>query len=93
MAKTIFWSKKFKQDYKRLINSLNSETVNELLTVIEMLANEQTLPEKYKDHLLKGNWKGYRECHIKPDLLLIYKLENDELTLTLVRIGSHSELF
>ncbi len=93
MAKTIFWSKKFKQDYKRLINSVNSETVNELLTVIEMLANEQTLPEKYKDHLLKGNWKGYRECHIKPDLLLIYKLKNDELTLTLVRIGSHSELF
>ncbi len=93
MTKTIFWSKKFKQDYKRLINSVNSETVNELLTVIEMLANGQALPEKYKDHLLKGNWKGYRECHIKPDLLLIYKLENDELTLTLVRTGSHSELF
>ena len=93
MTKTIFWSKKFKQDYKRLINSVNSETVNELLTVIEMLANGQALPEKYKDHLLKGNWKSYRECHIKPDLLLIYKLENDELTLTLVRIGSHGELF
>ena len=93
MTKTIFWSKKFKQDYKRLINSVNSETVNELLTVIEMLANGQALPEKYKDHLLKGNWKSYRECHIKPDLLLIYKLENDELTLTLVRTGSHSELF
>lgn len=93
MAKAIFWSKKFKQDYKRLIHSVNSDTVNELLTVIEVLANGQTLPEKYKDHLLKGNWKDYRECHIKPDLLLIYKLENDELTLTLVRTGSHSELF
>jgi len=93
MTKTIFWSKKFKQDYKRLINSVNSETIDELLTVIEMLANGQSLPEKYKDHLLKGNWKSYRECHIKPDLLLIYKLENNNLTLTLVRTGSHSELF
>jgi mRNA interferase YafQ len=93
MTKTIFWSKKFKQDYKRLINSVNSETIDELLTVIEILANGQNLPEKYKDHLLKGNWTGYRECHIKPDLLLIYKLENNNLTLTLVRTGSHSELF
>ena len=93
MTKTIFWSKKFKQDYKRLISSVNSEIIDELLTVIEMLANGQNLPEKYKDHLLKGNWKDYRECHIKPDLLLIYKLENNDLTLTLVRTGSHSELF
>lgn len=93
MTKTIFWSKKFKQDYKRLINSVNSEIIDELLTVIEILANGQNLPEKYKDHLLKGNWKDYRECHIKPDLLLIYKLENNDLTLTLVRTGSHSELF
>lgn len=93
MAKTIFWSKKFKQDYKRLINSVNSEIINELLSVIEMLSKGQTLAEKYKDHVLKGNWKGYRECHIKPDLLLIYKLENNNLILTLVRTGSHSELF
>jgi len=93
MSKSIFWSKKFKQDYKRLINSGNQAVINELLKVIEMLANEQALPEKYKDHLLKGNWTGYRECHVKPDLLLIYKLENNELTLTLVRAGSHSDLF
>jgi mRNA interferase YafQ len=93
MSKSIFWSKKFKQDYKRLINSGNQAVINELLKVIEMLANEQALPEKYKDHLLKGNWMGYRECHVKPDLLLIYKLENNELTLTLVRAGSHSDLF
>jgi mRNA interferase YafQ len=61
--------------------------------VIELLANEQVLPEKYQDHALKGNWTGYRECHVKPDLLLIYKLDNNELTLTLVRTGSHSDLF
>ena len=93
MIKTVFWSKKFKQDYKRLVNSESPATLKEFLAVIELLANGQTLPEKYKDHLLKGNWKGYRECHIKPDLLLIYKLENDKITLTLVRAGSHSELF
>jgi mRNA interferase YafQ len=93
MSKSIFWSKKFKQDYKRLINSGNQAVINELLKVIEMLANEQALPEKYQDHVLKGNWTGYRECHVKPDLLLIYKLENNELTLTLVRAGSHSDLF
>ncbi|MEI6709033.1 MAG: type II toxin-antitoxin system YafQ family toxin [Methylococcales bacterium] len=93
MAKSIFWSKKFKQDYSRLIKSGNSVAVNELLTVIEILANEEVLPSKYQDHVLKGNWNGYRECHIKPDVLLIYKFENDELTLTLVRTGSHSDLF
>ena len=93
MSKSIFWSKKFKQDYKRLINSGNLVVINELLNVIELLANEQVLPEKHQDHALKGNWTGYRECHVKPDLLLIYKLNNSELTLTLVRTGSHSDLF
>ncbi len=93
MTKSIFWSKKFKQDYSRLVKSGNSSAVNELLTVIELLANEEVLPGKYQDHVLKGVWKGYRECHVKPDLLLIYKLENGELTLTLVRAGSHSDLF
>ena len=93
MAKSIFWSKKFKQDYSRLVKSGNSVAVNELLNVIELLANGEVLPNKYQDHVLKGNWKGYRECHVKPDVLLIYKIENDELTLTLVRTGSHSDLF
>ena len=51
------------------------------------------LPEQYKDHNLSGNYKGYRECHIEPDWLLIYKIENDIITLTLVHIGTHSDLF
>lgn len=93
MSKSILWSKKFKQDYKRLVSSGNKTTINTLLTVIELLASGETLPEKYQDHVLKGTWNGYRECHVKPDLLLIYKLENNELTLTLVRTGSHSDLF
>lgn len=93
MSKSIFWSSKFKQDYRRLIKSGNSAAVIELLKVIEILANGEILLKKYKDHPLQGNWRGYRECHVMPDLLLIYKFEHDALTLTLVRTGSHSDLF
>ena len=93
MQYEIFWSKKFKQDYQRLIKTANKAIVNELLAVIENLAEGKTLAKKYQDHSLKGNWQGYRECHIKPDVLLIYKLINNELILTLVRVGSHSDLF
>ena len=57
-----------------------------------MLAYQQTLPDKYRDHALKGQFIGFRECHIQPDWLLIYMVENDILTLTLVDTGSHSDL-
>ena len=68
-------------------------SVNELMEVIDLLANQQTLPEKYKDHKLTGNYVGFRECHINPDRLLIYKIEEDRLILNLVRTGTHSDLF
>lgn len=58
-----------------------------------MLANGVSLPQKYKDHLLSGNLKGCRECHIRPDLLLIYRIHNDILELALIEVGSHLELF
>ena len=61
--------------------------------VIDMLRQGQTLDIKYRDHALIGNYEGYRECHIKPDWLLIYYIENDILTLTLSDTGSHSDLF
>lgn len=60
---------------------------------MQILANGETLPPKYKDHELKGNYQGHRECHIEPDWLLIYKIENDILILTLTRTGTHSDLF
>lgn len=60
--------------------------------VVDKLQNDVPLEAKYKDHDLKGNWKGFRECHIQPDWLLIYLKENDVLTLTLVATGSHSDL-
>lgn len=58
-----------------------------------MLANEEKLPQNYLDHTLTGDFIGFRECHIEPDWLLIYKIENEILTLTLTRTGTHSDLF
>jgi mRNA interferase YafQ len=60
---------------------------------IEVLANGEVLKSKYKDHQLVGNFVDCRECHIKPDLLLIYRVVEEVLELTLVEVGSHSELF
>jgi len=64
----------------------------ELDVVVQMLANEQVLPVKYKDHLLKGKFAGFRECHIRPDWLLIYVKNKTKLTLLLTRTGTHSDL-
>ena len=61
--------------------------------LIETLAMGEELPDKNKDHALSGNWTGYRECHIQPDWLLIYYIEEDVLVLTLTRTGTHSDLF
>ncbi|MCL2376754.1 MAG: type II toxin-antitoxin system YafQ family toxin [Defluviitaleaceae bacterium] len=61
--------------------------------VVTNLANDEPLPAKCRDHALKGEWKGYRECHVTPDWLLVYKKEDDgELVLVLVRLASHSDL-
>lgn len=65
----------------------------ELETVIRLLADGSPLPEKYRDHALSGRWSGHRECHVRPDWLLIYRIEDKVLVLTLSRTSSHSELF
>lgn len=62
-------------------------------TVVDLLRQGKQLDEKYRDHALSGNFIGFRECHVKPDWLLIYLVENDILTLTLVDIGTHSDIF
>lgn len=64
-----------------------------LKEIVALLANGEQLPEKNKDHALQGNFTGYRECHIQPDWLLIYRIEDDVLVLTLTRTGTHSDLF
>ena len=85
----IFSATTFKKDYKKL----NLQEKEALKTVITSLANGETLDEVYKDHKLTGNYLGCRECHVKPDLLLIYKIDNNILELALVRTGNHSKLF
>ncbi|MDR0579177.1 MAG: type II toxin-antitoxin system YafQ family toxin [Campylobacteraceae bacterium] len=81
--------KEYKRQYKKL-SAIDKELVN---NTVERLANDETLEAKYKDHKLKGEYKDFRECHIKPDLLLIYQKQNDILLLTCVSVGSHSDLF
>ena len=70
-----------------------NKDLNILKKVIDMLANDEILPDKYRDHLLIGNYKGKHECHLEPDWLLIYEYLEDELILFLTRTGSHSDLF
>ena len=86
----IVYSNQFKKDFKKA-RRLPLPDLKKIFEVISNLEQEITLDVKYKDHDLSGNWSNFRECHIKPDLLLIYKTSNNELQLA--RIGSHSELF
>lgn len=86
------YSSRFKKDYKRVIKRPNHKP--ELFSnIVKMLSEELPLPPQYRDHALTGNYIGFRECHILPDWLLIYKIETDTLTLVLTRTGSHSDLF
>ena len=80
---------RFRKDIKRL--QKRGKDIEKLKIVIEKLLANQELEPKYKDHALTGNWKGYRDCHIESDWLLIYKIS--ETHLFLVRSGSHSDLF
>ncbi len=87
----VLWTNQFKKDYKSAIK--RNLDIDLLDNVIESLANLEPLDTKYKDHSLSGNWQSFRECHIKPDWLLIYKIDNGKLVLTLARTGSHNNLF
>lgn len=86
----IVYSTQFKKDFKK-VRRLPIVDLKTIFDVITNLENDLALDAKYKDHELSGNWSSFRECHIKPDLLLIYKAIDPELQLA--RIGSHSELF
>lgn len=88
----IIQARQFKRDYKKIAAS-GRYSVNDFRTVVELLAHDKPLPEKYRDHSLSGEWIGHRECHIKPDWLLIYKKPDTPKSLILTRTGSHSELF
>lgn len=91
MNRDIVWTTQFKKDYKL---ALKRHMDIELLdNIIRCLSRGKVLPEKNKDHALSGDWVGHRECHILPDWLLVYRIEDDILVLTLARTGTHSDLF
>ena len=87
----IRYTSKFKKDFKTIIK--RGYKIKLFEEVLILLREEKILPEKYNDHALKGDYSGHRECHITPDWLLIYKKEDDLITLSLTRTGSHSDLF
>ena len=87
--KTI-WTNQFEKDYNLAMK--RHLPIDLLDDIITKLKNGETLPAKYKDHSLTGNYKGFRECHIQPDWLLIYYYQEDKLVLTLSRTGTHSYL-
>ncbi len=90
--RTISRTTRFKKDYKREAKGQHRTTLDaDLMAAVSLLVADSAVPEKFHDHPLSGEWKDYRDCHIKPDLVLIYRVPDAE-TLELVRLGSHSEL-
>lgn len=91
MTRQLRTTKSFRKDYKKL----NNDEIVETDTVVKKLLKDEPLDTKYRDHDLLGNYIGFRECHIRPDLLLVYKKSNDGklYILTLYRISSHTKIF
>ncbi len=84
-------SNQFRKDLK--LAAKRGYNMNKIKDVIARLANGETLDAKYRDHLLTGNYGGFRECHIQPDWLLVYQIDGGQLILFLARTGTHSDLF
>ena len=91
MRYEVKFTNQFKKDLKQA--KKQGKDTDKLFEVIEKLAEGKPLEDKFRDHMLTGNYKGCRECHIEPDWLLIYEIIDDVLVLMLYRLGSHSELF
>ena len=91
--RTIERTSVFKRDFKREKSGRHRRDLDSLVfTTISLLAEDKPLPEKNRDHALGGEWRDHRECHLKPDLLMIYRKPNAAV-LQIIRLGSHSELF
>lgn len=90
--RTIERTGQFKRDYKREKKGQHRATIEtDLISILPSLATDQLLDAHHRDHALTGDWKDHRDCHVKPDLVLIYQ-KPDDATLRLVRLGSHAEL-
>ena len=87
----IILSNQFRKDIK--LAKKRGLNIALLETVVNMIANEEKLPDKYRDHQLIGKYKNFRECHIQPDWLLIYQIDKSILSLLLLRTGTHTDLF
>lgn len=88
---TVKLTRRFKMDYKLAMK--RAMRIELLDSIVEKLATGEKLPKEAMDHKLTGNWKDYRECHIAPDWILIYRIQNDVLILTLSRTGTHGDVF
>lgn len=91
MKREIKRSSRFKKDFKRY--SHDSAFLAEFTSVIGLLSSDAPLPDKYVDHELHGNWNACRDCHIRPDAVLIYQKTSDGLLLLLLRVGGHAQVF
>lgn len=81
----------FKKDYKRVVR--RGYNIRLMENIIDLLVRGEPLPPKHKDHALTGDYRGCRECHITPDWLLVYQINDEELILIFTRTGTHSDLF
>ena len=88
---TAVFKKQFSRDLKLAVK--RGKSLKKITAVIDLLRTQQSLPPSLRDHALSGNYAGYRDCHVEPDLILIYRVVQNELQLICVRLGSHSDLF
>ena len=88
---SVIYSNKMKRDVKRMIK--RGKDLSKLATTLDLLTSGAQMPEKYQDHPLKGDMRGYRECHIEPNWLLIYKIFKDKLIIVASGTGTHFDLF
>ena len=90
MYKPVF-SNRFKKDIKLAVK--RGKDLEKLSAVVELLCEGKPLPKQYKDHPLAGDYSGFRDCHIEPDWVMIYRIEDSQLQLVLARTGTHADLF
>ena len=91
MSYEVKYTARFKRDYKRM--QRRGKEMSKLLDVVDMLREGQVLPPQYQDHPLHGEYEGHRDCHIEPDLILIYRIDHGQLHLICLRLGTHNDLF
>ena len=85
------FTKQFSRDLKRAVR--RGKSMEKITSVIDLLCAQEPLPPSLHDHPLSGNYAGFRDCHVEPDLVLIYRIIQDQLQLVCVRLGTHSDLF